>query len=145
VGGITLSGGTVSPGSSPGTLNAESLYWEAATLRFELGPTPATSDHLILSSQLVGLSLPSGPYTFDFVDNGWSTNTYDLITFNMTDIAIEDFNFSNGGGFDGEFIYNGNTLQFTVTTVPEPSTWALLLVAALLAGLRLRRSIGHTR
>jgi autotransporter-associated beta strand protein/T5SS/PEP-CTERM-associated repeat protein len=132
VGVITLSGGTVSPGSSPGTLNAESLFWEEGTLRFELGPTPATSDRLVLSSQLVGLALPSGPYTFDFVDNGWTTNTYDLITFGSTSITnLSEFNYSNGGGFAGNFAYNGNTLQFTVTTVPEPGTWSLLACAAL--------------
>lgn len=140
VGGITLAGGTLSPGSSPGTLNAESLFWGEGTLRFELGPTPATSDRLILTSQLVGLALPSGPYTFDFIDAGWSTNTtYDLITFDMTDIAIGDFDFSNGGGFDGNFSYNGNTLQFNVTTVPEPSTWALLLAAMFTAATLLAR------
>lgn len=137
VGGITLSGGILSPGSSPGTLNAESLFWEAGTLRFELGPTPATSDHLILSSQLSGLALPSGPYTFDFVDAGWSTNTtYDLITFNLSDIDIADFNYSNGGGFAGNFAYNGSTLQFTVTAVPEPSTGALLALTLVLAAAR---------
>ncbi len=145
VGGITLSSGIVSPGSSPGTLNAESLFWEAGTLRFELGPTPATSDHLILSSQLVGLALPSGPYTFDFVDAGWTTNTtYDLITFDTTTITnIGDFNFSNGGGFDGEFSYNGNTLQFNVNTVPEPGTLSLVACAAALGWLlRARRNRG---
>ncbi len=137
VGGITLSGGILSPGSSPGTLNAESLFWEEGIFQFELGSTPATSDHLILTSQLVGLALPSGPYTFDFVDAGWSTNTtYDLITFNLSDINIADFAYSNGGGFAGTFAYSGNTLQFTVTSVPEPSTSALLLVATLLAAAR---------
>ncbi len=147
VGGITLAGGTISPGNSPGTLNAESLFWGAGTLRFELGPTPATSDHLVLSSQLVGLALPSGPYTFDFVDAGWSTNTtYDLITFDLTDIAIGDFNCSNGGGFDGNFAYNGKTLQFTVTAVPEPGTLSLVACAAVLGWLlRTRRNRRTTR
>ncbi len=111
----------------------------AGNIRFELGPTP---DLLVLNGGLFGLA---GPYTFDFVDAGWITNTtYSLITFSSSDIAANNFQFSNGGGFNGNFTTNGTTLQFTVTTVPEPSIWALLLVAALLAALRLRRSIGHT-
>lgn len=135
---ITLSGGVVSPGTSPGTLTAQSLFWESGTLRFELGPTPATSDQLILTSQLVGLALPSGPYTFDFVDAGWSTNTtYDLITFNLNDIDVSNFNYSNGGGFSGTFSTNSTTLQFTVLTVPEPGTISLLACAAVVGVLLL--------
>lgn len=132
VGGITLSGGVVSPGSSPGTLNAESLLWEEGSLSFELGPTPATSDHLNLSSQLVGLGGPGAVYTFDFVDAGWIANTsYDLITFNLSDIDVGSFRYSNGGGFSGTFSTNGSMLQFTLITVPEPGTICLSACAAL--------------
>ncbi|MCX6972131.1 MAG: autotransporter-associated beta strand repeat-containing protein [Verrucomicrobia bacterium] len=136
VGAITLAGGTLAPGNSAGTLTGGSLYWEGGTILFDLGPT---SDLLVLNGALFGLDVPSGPYTFDFVDAGWSPNTtYNLITFSSTDIDKSYFNFSNGGGFAGDFnIVNGNTLQFTMTAIPEPSTWALLFAAALLGAIRL--------
>jgi fibronectin-binding autotransporter adhesin len=132
VGGITLSGGVVSPGSSPGTLNAQSLLWEEGTLSFELGSTPATSDHLNLSSELVGLGGPGALYTFDFVDAGWIANTtYDLITFDQSDINVGSFRYSNGGAFSGAFSTNGSMLQFTLITVPEPGTISLCACAAV--------------
>ncbi len=136
MGAITLAGGTLAPGNPSGTLTSGTLYWEGGNIRFDLGPAP---DLLALNGALNGLALPSGPYTFDFVNAGWAAGTtYNLITFYSTDISIGSFNFSNGGGFGGDFAYNGNTLQFTVNTVPEPSTWVLLLAGGMLAAVRLR-------
>lgn len=138
VGTITLSGGTVAPGSSPGTLTAANLYWEAGKILFELGPSQAASD-LIVTGQLQGFG---GPYDFQFVDQGWVVgSTYTLINFAGTNIAdINDFGFTNSGGFDGDFAYNNDTLQFTLNTVPEPSSGVLAAIAAIAAGLlRIRR------
>lgn len=137
VGAITLSGGIVGPGTSPGTLTAESLYWEGGLIVFELGPTPSASDLLNVTGDLNGLGTT---YGFEFVNAGWvEGSTYNLLNFFSTNIAIGDFFYTNGGGFAGDFAYNGNTLQFTVTAVPEPSTWALLLAATGLLANRIRR------
>jgi autotransporter-associated beta strand protein len=140
VGNISLDGGNLSPGNSAGTLTAGDLLWTSGNLVFDLGPTSAQSDLLTVGA-LQGFSTN---YAFTFVDLDWKVGTtYDLINFVGSTIPIEDFAFTNGNGFDGDFAYNGNTLQFTLNldrTVPEPSTWVLLMLAAAPAIARHARS-----
>lgn len=127
VGTITLNGGALAPGSSPGTFTAQNLFWQDGLLVFDLGPS---SDFLNLTGDLNGFGTS---YGFSFIDAGWvEGSTYDLINFFDTTITIDDFFYTNGGGFAGEFAYEGNTLQFTVNTVPEPSTMALVACAAVI-------------
>ncbi|WP_442483273.1 beta strand repeat-containing protein [Aeoliella sp. SH292] len=134
VGDVALNGGSLSPGNSAGTLTIEDLLWTSGTLVFDLGPTAAESD-LLSASELEGLS--TSTYAFTFVNNGWSVGTtYDLITFDLTTIPIDQFVFTNTDGLDGVFSYssNNNVLQFTVTVgaaVPEPSTWVTLVLVAV--------------
>lgn len=138
VGGVSLEGGTLAPGNSAGTLTTEEILWYDGVILFDLGATQAASD-LIATDTLIGLG---STYDFRFVNQGMVVNTpYNLITFGLTEnIGVSDFRFLNDGGFDGDFTLSGNTLQFTVTTIPEPSTWALLAAAALLGGLGRKRS-----
>ncbi len=135
VGAISLNGGTLSPGNSPGTLIAADLLWYDGSILFELGATPATSD-LIQTGTLQGLGGPGTNYEFTFVDQGMTPNfTYDLITFSGPPLIDKNaFKFTNGGGFGGTFDYSGSTLQFTV--IPEPSTWALMFLATILFAVR---------
>jgi len=139
VGTITLNGGTVAPGSSPGTLTAGNLFWQDGEILFELGPTQAASD-LIVTGGLQGFGTT---YEFSFVDRGWvESSTYTLINFVDSTIAIDAFRFTNGSGFSGAFSYNNtNTaLQFTLNTVPEPTSGALAVLAGIiLASRRPRR------
>jgi autotransporter-associated beta strand protein len=132
---IVLSGGTLAPGASAGTLTTGSLLWESGTLFFELGPS---SDHLIAD----GLSGTAGTYAFTFGNLGWSANTtYDLISYENNLISVGNFTYTNGGGFAGYFTNNttNSVIQFTITAVPEPSTWLIAGgAAALLCLLRLR-------
>lgn len=129
VGAVSLNGGNLSPGNSAGTLTAADLLWTSGTLVFDLGPTPAESDLLVVGA-LEGFS---SSYAFTFVNRNWSVGTtYDLINFAGSTIPINDFVFTNGNGFDGVFSYKGNVLQFTLNVaaiVPEPSTWVLLMLA----------------
>jgi len=135
VGTITLNGGTVAPGSSPGTLTAGNLFWQDGEILFELGPTQAASD-LIVTGGLQGFGTI---YEFSFVDRGWvEGSTYTLINFVDSTIAIDVFRFTNGNGFSGAFSYNNTntTLQFTLNTVPEPTSGALAALAVIILASR---------
>ena len=137
VGAITLGGGIVAPGSSTGNLTAESFFWEAGTMSFELGPTQSDSDFLNILGDLNGLGTT---YGFEFIDAGWSIgSTYNLLGFDNSDIAIDDFFYTNSGGFAGIFDYNNSKLRFTVTAVPEPHTAGLVLLFLASAGFAFRR------
>lgn len=132
VGAINLNGGTLSSGNSPGALTAEDLLWSSGGILFELGPDPSSSDG-IRTGSLVGLG---SSYAFTFVDQGMVTHTaYDLITFEGSPtIPLGNFTFTNSGGFNGSFSYSSDALNATstlhFTAIPEPSTWAFLLLAA---------------
>jgi fibronectin-binding autotransporter adhesin len=137
---LTLSGGVLAPGESAGTLSAYAMEWAGGIMEFDLGPTSLLSDHLALTADLAG---NSDEYLFHFLDEGAVIGTtYNLISFQNSNIAIEDFGLTNGDGFAGNFAYNGNVLQFTVTAlpVPEPGTLGLFAIAALGALSRRRRS-----
>lgn len=139
VGAVTLNGGTLSPGNSPGTFFPTEILWQDGDILFELGPTQPTSD-FINTGKLAGLG---STYAFTFVDQGWVIGaTYDLISFDPSlaaAIPIGNFTFTNGGGFDGIFSYRSESpsisyLQFTV--VPEPGTWALILLGLTALAVR---------
>lgn len=129
VGDVSLNGGNLAPGNSAGTLTVADLLWTSGNLVFDLGATPAQSDSLTVGA-LQGFA---STYAFSFTNNDWNIGaTYDLVSFDSTTIAIEDFKFTNSNGLDGVFAYKGNVLQFTLTAgevVPEPAACVLLTLA----------------
>ena len=134
-----LDGGWLAPGSSIGTLNAASLRWNAgARLRYELGGG-GLADLLVLTG---GLTMAgSGDFLFTFEDLGWEAGqTYTLIEFGNTNFTVDDFGFTNTGGFDGSFLLDESSLKFTVATIPEPGTTAPLLLGLMLLAARRRRT-----
>ncbi|MBX3419457.1 MAG: PEP-CTERM sorting domain-containing protein [Pirellulaceae bacterium] len=145
--GDVLFGGSalLSAGVSPGTLTfGNNLTWGAGGLvLFDLGFDAASSDLISVNGDLLKSGV--GNFDFTFVDNGWvAGQTYDLITFASTDFDLDDFGYTNGGGFMGTFAFSGgNTLQFTVNAIPEPSSLVLILtmVATMVAGRRRRAKV----
>lgn len=126
-GAITLeSGSTLTPVDC---FDANSLTWEAdATMIFHLGD--GESDILELAGALTKSG--SGAFAFEFRNANWQFGqTYVLIDFDSTNFVAQDFTFTNTGGFGGEFAVDGTTLTFQMTTIPEPSTYALALAGLL--------------
>lgn len=133
VGTITLSSGILAPGEPSVILSAFAMEWTGGVMEYHLGLGSLTG-HLALAAELVG---NGGPYLFNFLDAGAEVgNTYSLISFQTSLIAIEDFGVANPNGFAGDFSYGDGTLKFTVTAVPEPGT-AVLLFSALIGWLLL--------
>lgn len=141
-GGFTFNGtAKLDPGFSPGQLNfGANLTWGAGgSILFDLGLDQLSSDLIDVTGDL--LKSGAGSFQFTFVDNGWVVgNTYDLIQFNSTNFNLTDFSYTNTSGFAGNFAFSGgNTLQFTMTAIPEPGSAIVFAVAGLLMVSRRRR------
>ncbi len=92
------------------------------------------------------LNLTGGLVTFDpaqsfrFLDQGASPGLYaNIITGLGSAPVIDGWTVANDG-WTGTFSLSGNNVDFTLTAVPEPGTWALLGLG-LAALLRRRRSL----
>jgi len=146
-GSFTMGGSSVlTPGLSAGQIDMIGTFtWDGgATLEFDLGADSLSTDFLDITGDF--LKDGAGAWEFSFVDNGMVVgNTIDLIGFTgTTNFDVSDFSFANSAPFDGIFAFGngGQTLQFTLTAVPEPSSTLLVLAAGIgfgLAGGRRRR------
>lgn len=129
---ITLESGTRL--EAVASLDAKNLTWNpGATLVFSLGD--GTNDFLALTGALTKGVTGTGGFAIDFVDAGWEVGqTYTLIQFASTTMAGDELTYTNGDRFAGYFTMDGDSLAFTLTAVPEPSTYAIG-IAALLGGM----------
>ena len=152
IGGATTISGVLAPGNSICTLTvANDVTWNSGnSWVFELGgagPTissPGTSDLLAITGGndfLKGTGAP-GSFTFDFAGSATSDGWYKLVdwTGGTTGFDTADFVGVNlGGVYTSEFAIQNNALY--VNVVPEPSTYALLALAAVGLGTRILRRL----
>jgi fibronectin-binding autotransporter adhesin len=130
-GDVTLAGGGIAPGNSPGTLaiNGDLSLNNGANFVFELG---TASDLIAVGGGFNNIG--TGPYTFEFFDaGGLAETTYTLLTFGSTNfVGVDDFTFiSSISGLEGNFILGADSLSFQVTVIPEPSSMLLLGLGGL--------------
>jgi fibronectin-binding autotransporter adhesin len=144
IGGLTTveSGGSLSPGDTVGTLTfANGLTLNSGSiLNFDLG---STSDLLRISDGTLTGPLV-GNVTVNVYDSGsFTPATYTL--FNFAGATTADFNASGfaigvaPGGMSYSFGLTADSLQLTVTAVPEPATAAAALGGVALVALLVRR------
>ena len=142
---LTQAGGVIAPGD-PTTLTLENdLIWDGGgTIRLVLGADQAGSDLLKITGLLERGDMTGGTWTFDLINDGTVIGqTYDLVEFGgLQGFSASDFRFT---GVAGDFVINGDGLEFTVNAVPEPGTIYLLVVLGTLsiAFVCIRRSAIH--
>ena len=153
-GDLSLAGGTLAPGNSIGTLtlaNGTFAVTGASTFNVELGGTLAdslvflTPGTINLGSGLLQLSLTllSAPaagtnYTIMSIASGGTGYTGRFAGLANTGDAITASFASTPYTFNISYLTN----SITLTSVPEPSTYALLGTGLMLLALRRRRSRG---
>ena len=149
--GLTLDGGIVAPGNSPGLLTAYELNGSNGTFQFQLGaPTTrgVTYDAINVTS-LLTLGANTA-WTFETLDNYSYAdgNTYDLFDWGTADMSTFDVAVLQAAlpSLASTPDLSWNVSQFaldgsvSVSSVPEPSTGTLMVLgAASLITLRVMR------
>jgi hypothetical protein len=148
--GLTLNGGIVAPGNSPGLLTAYELNGSNGTFQFQLGaPTTrgVTYDAINVTS-LLTLGANTA-WTFETLDNYSYAdgNTYDLFDWGTADMSTFDVAVLeaalpdlNTASTDLKWNVSNFTMDGTVGVIPEPSTGSLMVLGlASLIGLRVMR------
>jgi len=149
--GLTLNGGIVAPGNSPGLLTAYELNGSNGTFQFQLGaPTTrgVTYDAINVTS-LLTLGANTA-WTFETLDNYAYAdgNTYDLFDWGTADMstfdsavllaALPDLNTAST---DLKWNVSNFTMDGTIGVIPEPSTGSLMVfgIASLITLKAIRR------
>ncbi len=140
-GALTLNGGTIAPGNSPGTLTlSRNFTATSGTLSFELASP--TSDKLVLSGSGITLTGNTGGAVainlVDF-DGSATTGTYTLISVVGSSISTSNWGLSAftlvlPSNLSGFLAMSGNDVELTLTGIPEPATYAGVLGALALGG-----------
>ncbi len=144
-GGDIVNAGRIGPGNSVGllTLAGDLTQQAAGSIDIELA-SAASFDRLVVNGDvtLAGtLHVINAGYT-PVLGERFAVLSFEQRLGNSSFDALTPQGFGAGVGFD--VVYNANDVTLVVASVPEPSTWALLLagVAALGAYTR-RRSLAR--
>ena len=165
IGSVTSIAGTLSPGNSPGILtfsNAVTLETGSATVIEINGATTRGTDYDGVNFN-GSLTVNGGTLTFNIstaIANGSTLNIFDgsSLTSALTSVSV-----TGVGGYTGPLTYNGSTayvgtfgsqtVTFTLASgdlsfaaasiIPEPSSYAVLLGAAILGLATFRRRQGR--
>ena len=153
---LTLSNGTLAAGNGAGIIavtgNLALTGTTAST--FELGTNTATSDQVNVSGSSAGNltyggtlnvtflgSTTAGTYSlFDFLGQSGSFTSFSIVGTALTPVSTTGFSGTNLSGFDYNFTYATGDLVIAVAAIPEPSTYAVIFGALVLAGCVVRRS-----
>ena len=150
LGSISNQGGTFAPGTSPGSTMVVNYTQTAGDLVLEIdGDDAGFRDHLTI---LGNANFYGGRIVVDLTDyHGTGMPTLnDLLTVNgtlrlaspnpaITTTTIIEF-LGLAPGMNANAVWNGNSLEVTLTTpIPEPETYALLLAGLGLVGFAARR------
>ena len=134
--GLTLNGGTVAPGNSPGLLTAYELNGSNGTFQFQLGAptTRGTTYDAINVTTLLTLGANTG-FTFETLNSYTYAmgDVYDLFNFASIDVsafdnsvllaALPDLDTANS---NLEWNVTNFTTDGIVNVIPEPSTLSLM-------------------
>jgi autotransporter-associated beta strand protein len=134
---LTLNGGTVAPGNSPGLLTAYELNGSNGTFQFQLAAptTRGTTYDAINVTSLLTLGANTA-FTFETLDNYTYAdgNTYDLFDWGTADMSTFDVAVLeaalpnlNTPSTDLKWNVSNFTIDGTVGVIPEPSTGSLMM------------------
>jgi len=151
---LTLNGGIVAPGNSPGLLSAYELNGSNGIFQFQLGAptTRGTTYDAINVTTLLTLGANTG-FTFETLDNYTYAmgDVYDLFDFASIDVsafdnavllaALPDLDTANSNLAWDVNSFNADGI---VNVIPEPSTWSLMFggLTGLIALKLMRRRNG---
>lgn len=132
-------GGTVSPGVGVGTLTVLGDFAQlgGGTLDFEIDDGAA--DLL----QVAGSALFGGTLGVTFVDGFAGLGLFTLLSVGSYSGLFSAFSVVGlSGGYGADLVYTAAGLQLSVTAVPEPQTWVLMLAGVGVMGWMCRRRGG---
>lgn len=142
---IIASGGTLSPGASPGLLTVNGDLTLLGTTRMEIaaaGPRGTTFDAVDLSGAIVfggtldvvllGGFTPSSGMSFDFFD--WTSGASG--TFSSLNLPA----LTDGLTWNTSALYTSGVLNISGPAIPEPAAWAALAGSSVLGLAWLRRT-----
>jgi len=158
---LVANGGSLSPGNSPGILNGSNMTWGSGGIyQWEILDTAGGAgsgwDLIDLSGSLVtgnpfainiismdSFSTYGDTLNFDpFLDYQWLiTSASSISGFNAGDFTLNLSAFSNTFSGTWSISSDGSSVFLNYHAIPEPSTWALIILGAICAGGMIHRRI----